>query len=99
MGIFDGGILKISSSFNRIRPVVGVDSLVISFKSVVLPAPDGPTIKTNSPESIFKLISSSATWLAGNDLDIDSNTNMGTVRQLADYSIISNLPKSINNAH
>ena len=100
MGIFDEGILKISSSFNRIRPVVGVDSLVISFNRVVLPAPDWPTIKTNSPESIFRLISSSAIWPPGNDLDIDSNTNMGQkdhpIRDFAPYSIISTLPTSIN---
>ena len=41
--------------------VICVTILIISFKNVDFPDPDGPTRKTNSPFSIFKSILSNAT--------------------------------------
>ena len=47
------------SSPNRIVPVVGRRLAAISFRSVVLPAPLGPTTPTNAPSGIRRVTSSS----------------------------------------
>jgi hypothetical protein len=49
-----------STSLNLTRPDVGVVSPVSTFTSVVLPAPLGPMIETNSPASTRRLTPSSA---------------------------------------
>ena len=60
MGILSGLSFLIATSPILIVPLVGVISLSNSFMIVVLPDPDGPVKKANSPCEIEKVISDKA---------------------------------------
>src|SRR3989344_1636336 len=94
MGILLLGILNISSLLIRILPVVGDISRVINLRRVDLPAPEEPTINTNSPLSILSEMLSRAKWPEGYFLVTDSNCIMG--QRYRYYWITSTLPTSIN---
>src|SRR3989304_8751887 len=85
-----------SSSLYKTWPELGIISLVISLRSVDLPAPEGPVIKTNSEPSIFKLISSRATWPSGNCLETDINSNIRQMFQLLLNLYFSNIHQPSN---
>ena len=60
MGTCLRGILVRLKPFTVIIPVLAFSSRIISFIKVLLPAPDEPTTKTNSPLFIVILTSSRA---------------------------------------
>ena len=51
----------------RIWPLVGDSAAKSNFKSVLLPAPDGPVSQTNSPFSMRRVMSSSTGASPGYD--------------------------------
>jgi hypothetical protein len=83
-----GGTFETSAPSSRILPDVGSSKPAIILSRVVLPQPDGPSIEKNSPRTIPKSASSTATNVP-NSLRTASRTMTSSVGAAGPPSVTS----------